>query len=328
MFHKSAQAVFVVVLLSVPAFGQEWAAKMFSTTSHDFGIVARGAKAEYAFVLENLYVEEVHIAGVRASCSCTKPEIQTPTLKTHEKGAILATYNTAAFLGAKGATLTVTFDRPFFAEVQLQVRGYIRGDVAISPGIVDFGEVDENSNREKAIMVDYAGGDDWQIVAVQSTNSHISGTAAEVSRGGGQVTYRVAVHLDRRAPSGYLADHVILLTNDPRNTDVVVPIEGVVRAQIALSPDSLFMGVVEPGQKVTRQLMLRGKKPFRVTEATCDRPDFTVAPHDGASENRIHLLSVTFEAGKDSGKAEGSIHIGTTIGNARPATVYATVLQQ
>ena len=85
--------------------------------------------------------------------------------------------------------MTVTFDRPFFAEVQLQVRGYIRGDVAISPGIVDFGEVDENSNREKAIMVDYAGGDDWQIVAVQSTNSHISGTAAEVSRGGGQVTF-------------------------------------------------------------------------------------------------------------------------------------------
>ena len=53
---------------------------------------------------------------------------------------------------------------------------------------------------------------------------------------------------------------MILLTNDPRNTDVVVPIEGVVRAQIALSPDSLFMGVVEPGQKVTRQLMLRGRE--------------------------------------------------------------------
>ena len=84
-----------------PGMGRE----MFSTTSHDFGIVAQGAKAEYAFVLENLYVEEVHIAGVRASCSCTKPEIQTPTLKTHEKGAILATYNTAAFLGAKGANV-------------------------------------------------------------------------------------------------------------------------------------------------------------------------------------------------------------------------------
>ena len=55
-----------------------------------------------------------------------------------------------------------------------------------------------------------------------------------------------------------------------------------------------------------------------MTEATCDRPDFTVAPHDGASENRIHLLSVTFEAGKDSGKAKGSVHIGTTIGNAHP----------
>src|SRR5512140_3718862 len=111
MFCKAAQAALVAVLLSVPASAQEWATEMFSTTSHDFGVVARGAKAEYAFVLENLYVEEVHIAGVRASCSCTKPEVKTPILETHEKGVILAKYNTSAFLGSKGATLTVTFDK-------------------------------------------------------------------------------------------------------------------------------------------------------------------------------------------------------------------------
>ena len=141
MFRTSTQTALVMVLLSVPASGQEWAAKMFSTTSHDFGVVARGAKAEYAFVLENPYVEEVHVAGVRASCSCTQPEVKTPTLKTHEKGVILAKFNTTAFLGPRGAALTVTFDKPYFAEVQLQVRGYIRGDVTLTPGIVDFGEV-------------------------------------------------------------------------------------------------------------------------------------------------------------------------------------------
>src|SRR3974377_528704 len=133
MFRKAAQAIIVVLVVSASASGQEWAAKMFSTTTHDFGTVARGEHAEYAFVLENLYLEEVHIASVRASCSCTKPEIQTPTLKTYEKGAILAKFNTSAFLGARGATLTVTLDKPFPAEVQLHVRGYIRGDMILSP---------------------------------------------------------------------------------------------------------------------------------------------------------------------------------------------------
>jgi hypothetical protein len=121
---------------------------------------------------------------------------------------------------------------------------------------------------------------------------------------------------------------VILVTNDFRSREVVLPIEGVVEARIVLSPDLLFMGSVEPGQKVTKQLVLRGKTPFRVTQATCDHPGFTIATQDGASEKRLHLVSVTFEAGKESGKAEGNIHLGTTIGTAPPATVHAMVVHQ
>ena len=44
---------------------------MFKVTEHDFGTVARGAKAEYRFVFENLYMEDVHIAGAYSSCGCT-----------------------------------------------------------------------------------------------------------------------------------------------------------------------------------------------------------------------------------------------------------------
>ena len=44
-----------------PASGQEWATKMFKSTQHDFGTVARGAKAEYEFVFSNIYLEDVHI---------------------------------------------------------------------------------------------------------------------------------------------------------------------------------------------------------------------------------------------------------------------------
>ena len=145
MFGRMLLAVAMVAAISSPALGQDWAAKMFATTSHDFGTVARGEQAEFAFVLENLYIEDVHIAAVRASCSCTTPEIKTETLKTHQKGAIIAKYNTSAFLGAKGATLTVTFDKPSFAEIQLQVRGFVRGKATLEPGA--FGSVDLRSVR-------------------------------------------------------------------------------------------------------------------------------------------------------------------------------------
>ena len=44
---------------------------MFKVTEHDFGSVARGAKAEYRFVFENLYMEDVHISHAYSSCGCT-----------------------------------------------------------------------------------------------------------------------------------------------------------------------------------------------------------------------------------------------------------------
>ena len=39
----------------------------------------------------------------------------------------------------------------------------------------------------------------------------------------------------------------------------------------------------------------------------------------------VVLVSVTFEAGKESIKAEASIYVTTSIGTAPPATVRATV---
>ncbi len=80
---------------------QESARKMFNALEHNFGAVARGAKAEYRFKITNLYEEDVHILSVESSCGCTTPEITKRTLKTFEKSEIVATYNTRAFLGAR-----------------------------------------------------------------------------------------------------------------------------------------------------------------------------------------------------------------------------------
>jgi hypothetical protein len=63
MFRKVG-CIFVLSLFAVtPCYGQEWAQKMFKVADHDFGSVARGAKAEFSFGFENLFLEDVHVAG-------------------------------------------------------------------------------------------------------------------------------------------------------------------------------------------------------------------------------------------------------------------------
>jgi hypothetical protein len=319
------QAAVTVVALSVPALGQDWAMKMFETKSHNFGTVARGERTEFEFVLENLYVEDVHIAGVRASCSCTTPEIKTETLKTHQKGAIIAKYNTAAFLGPKGATLTVTIDKPFFAEVQLNVRGFIRSDVTLEPGSVNFGSIDQGSGDERAITINHMGRQDWQITEVRSSNSHLSATATELSRSVEHVTYQIVVHLDRNVPAGYLAENLMVVTNDSQSREIQVPVEGTIRDRISASPAPLFLGVVEPGQKAIKQILVRSKEPFRVTEATCQGSGFEITTPDGTVEKSLHLVPVTFVAPQESGRVEATIHIETSLGAVTPVRAYADV---
>ena len=140
-----------------PLLAQTWARKMLETTEHDFGTVARNSKTEFEFKLTNIYVDDVHIAHVRSTCGCTTPRITKQTLKTYEQGSIVARFNTDKFLGQKGATLTVTIDRPYPATVQLHVRGDIRGDFVVKPGSVGFGSVDQGKAFVQTVSITSPG---------------------------------------------------------------------------------------------------------------------------------------------------------------------------
>jgi hypothetical protein len=295
--------------------GQEWARKMFETTSHDFGAVARGAKVEYRFNLSNLYEEDVHIASVRSSCGCTTPTITKNSLKTYEKGAILASFNTRTFLGHRNATLTVTIDQPFYAEVQLRVQGYVRSDVVLNPGGVEFGQVDQGSPAKTTIGITYAGRNDWEIVDVKPASDDIEASFVETGRGGGQVSYELTVHLKPNAPAGYIKEQLMLVTNDRRASEFPVDIEGRVVSAITVHPSSLFMGALKPGDKVTKKLVVQAKKPFRITAVTCDAAErFEFGVDENAKSKPVQLLPVIFTAGDKPGKITYKIRIETDLG--------------
>ncbi len=123
-----------LLLCQTSVFSSDWARSMFTATSHDFGTVARAAKTEYRFEFENRSNQTLHVRSVRTSCGCTTPTIETETVQPGGTGVILAKFNTHSHTGQRQATVTVTFDRPQFAEVQLLVKGYIRSDIVFNPG--------------------------------------------------------------------------------------------------------------------------------------------------------------------------------------------------
>lgn len=304
-------------------WGQEWADKMFSELKHDFGAVPRAAKVQHRFVLTNLYKEEIHVAAVRSSCGCTTPTIENDTLKTREQGAVVATFNTDRFIGQRGATLTVTIDRPYYAEVRLRVDGYIRTDVVLNPTFVSLGSIDRGTAAEQSIEVQYAGRSDWKITEVKSDSPHLAAEVKETLRQNGRVNYQLTVKLADGAPAGYVREKLRLMTNGAGGREVPVTVEGVVVPTLAVSPTALHLGVVEQGQTVSRQLVVRARKPFRITGADCTHGCLTCQTDD--QSKTVHLVPVQLAATAAPGALAGTLRIETDLGTAGVVELPFTV---
>lgn len=309
------------------AHAQEWASKMFSVTSHNFGTVAKGSKTEYRFVFRNLYKEDLHVAGVRTSCGCTSPEVTKKDLKTHDTAGVVAKFNTRTFLGQHGATLTVTFDKPFHAEVQLRVAGNIRSDVTFEPPFVDLGNVDLGKGAERVVRVTHVGSSPWEIKDVRSANPNFEVRLSKPTQSTAQTAYDLTFALKPEAPAGYVKGQLILVTSDPRAAQIPMDVEGRVVAEVTVSPQLLALGAVPCGGTITKNVVVRANREFCITGVVCTDGCLTCEPK--ATPARVHILPVTFQAGDAAGKVERQLRITTDLGEgAVPVvTVQAQVEQ-
>ncbi|RCS50525.1 DUF1573 domain-containing protein [Bremerella cremea] len=325
MYRKLWLAVCLVPLFANLGMSQDWANKMFQVRTHDFGTVAKGAKVFYEFEIQNIYEEDVHIAGVRSSCGCTSPSIKNETLKTWEKGAVVAKLNTDSFLGHKSATVTVTIDKPFYAEVQLNVSTNIRGDVVFEPGSVQFGTVEKGEGGVAKVHVSQAGRSDWTITDVRSNDDFLGVEMLETNRGGGRVGYDLTVRLKENAPVGFISSQLALITNDGRAPSIPLNVEGKVESPLSVSPGALQLGELKPGESTQKKLIVRANKPFKITGVKCDSECFKFAELPSEAK-KMHFLPLTFTAGAEGGKVAEKIVIETDLAGGTEGESVATAV--
>ena len=305
-------AVLVAILSVAPVCAQDWANSLFKVKKHNFGVVARNAKTKYVFEMENCFATDVHVASVRTSCGCTTPSIIKSDLTTYECGGILAVFNTDSFLGHRGATITVTFDRPRYAEVQLRVDGEIRGEVTAEPGGLEFGNINVGSQTQRQLTITYNGGrSGWRIEKIRSDNPHLKCRAEPLKSSYGRRAYRITATLAADTPAGLYNEPVVLVTNDPSAKEIPIYVSARVKPPVTVSPASLFLGVVGTEQQVTKKLVVIGREPFRILSVDCDDCfKFTV----GDKAKKVHIVPLTFTAGAKSGKLVRTIRVRTDLG--------------
>lgn len=313
--------------LLLPASGQSasaqsWADNMFKQKSHDFRIVGRGTKSEHYFEFTNLYEEDVHVAAVRTSCGCTTPMLTSDTLKTHETASVIATFNTSTFIGQKSATITVVFDRPSYAEVQLKVSGFIRTDITFDPPEVNYGEIPCGEPQEQEVVITHSGNSAWEITDVRSHCRNLQVRLNPPDRTPGMVRYRMLIRMDDSMPEGDIRERLTLISNDRDFPTTEMAISGRVRPTISVSPASVSLGTTATDGVAERKLVVRGEEPFEIMDVQCADRRFEFEVPVG--EKKVHFVKLRFQGNGTAEAISQEIRIVTDLPGGKSASCVVT----
>jgi len=284
----------------------------------DFGAVPKASKVEHRFALSNPFATDLHIQSVRASCGCTTPILENQTIKPGETGYLIAKFNTDRFNGEKKAALTLSITKPYFTELQLNVKGYIRTDIVLNPGEAAFGSTLEGTAKHLKLDLNYAGRSDWKIVDVVCPYAFLKASFQEVSRNNGRVQYSFEVSLDPAAPEGYLENQIVIHTNDNRLKTFPIRFSATVEKPMQISPPKVALGKVKPNEPIAQRLTISGKSNFQVMGLSSDIAEIRFEPNGKAS--RVHLLQIVISPKISiefsEGEVNGLIRVQTDFGDA------------
>lgn len=312
------------LLWGAPAHAQNssWAEKMFEKLDHDFGVVARGADARYRLKLTNKYLPAVHIASVTTTCGCTAAKPSKDTLASLESAYIEITMDTKKFQHEKTSSVTVIIDQPQYAEVRIPIKAWIRTDVVLTPGGAEFGGITKGADAERKIGIAYAGRGDWKIKNVISKNPNVTAKVVETRRDSANVNYDLVVTVKGTTPKGELRDQLTLVTDEAGNPYIPVMVAGRVESEYTVNPELVSFGNMNPGERKTVNIVVRGKKPFSIEKIESEKTSGTFEIRLPKEPKAVHVLPLTVIAPTEIGTLAEDFSV-TIAGSSEPVTFRA-----
>lgn len=310
------------------ARAQDWVDQVFPNRNHNFGTVARYSKVRHAFPVVNSTDREVRIEDVRSKCGCTDIRLGAKVIPPGTRTVIEATLDTSKFEGYKASGLTLVLSAPTATEVDLNFTCFIRGDVLVEPGNFDFGAVGRGTEPSKTIQMSYRGRrSDWAVVKMETNRDGVVARLTETKRSPeGGVEYRLVATLSPDLPVGMYKDEVLLRTNDPETPTIPITVTAEVRASLAASPSILNLGPVAPGASVSRNVVVRGREPFKIVELRGPEGEFSVNA-DPERAKPVHALALKFTAPDRPGPYHAVVTFKTDDPETPevPVSVFATI---
>jgi hypothetical protein len=312
------------------ARAQDWTSSVVPEQQFDAGTVAKGSKIRHSFKVVNTTSQEIHILTWRTKCGCTEVRVGAQTIPPGTQTVVEAVLDTTNFNGFKASGLTLVFDRPSYGEVNISFNCFIRSDLTLSPGFVDFGQANRTTQPQVQLTLNYAGGQpSWAIERMQTQTSNITAKLTEQSRSNGQVQYLLTATLNPSVPVGRLKEEITLFTNDQSSPTIPISVTGMIQSNVTVTPSVINLGPVKAGETVKKTMIVRSTGPFKVTSLKSSGDEIAVpAPAAASDAKPSHAVTFSFTAPTQPGPYHGEIEVMTDVKDEPPAklSAFATVV--
>ncbi|HEY0980481.1 hypothetical protein [Schlesneria sp.] len=302
--------------------------------------VARGQDVSFRIPVTNVHADEVQITALSTSCGCLSWDENrlSPTGALTLPAAITIPPGQTKYINLRLDTIRhhgekrgthgiVTFfipSRNIFGTTRIYAEGYIRSDVVLQPGSVNFGSVDPEKGAEQTLTVSYAGRNNWTLTSAKFNSPHLVAEIVEKSRANGNVNYDLIVKLKPTAPIGALRDQMMLVTDDVNNPQIPVQVEARIEPEIVVTEANF--GTLTPGKPKEIQVLVRSTKtpakPFKIEKCERTEQDTSIRVKKTDETKVLHQITLTFTPPNKPGLFEETFFL-TISGREEPITFKA-----
>jgi hypothetical protein len=320
-----ASLLILVSLGLTGAADDDWRTSAFPERAYDFGVVARGSRIRHAFPIVNRTNSEIRIVDWKTKCGCTDVKVGARVIPPGAQTTVEATIDTTKFQGPKASGLRLMIDRPVWDEIDLNLTCFIRADLTLVPGLVDFGTVRRSTKPvASTLILTYSGPrSDWAITALRTQTARIKAEARELDRThDGRVHWQITTQLDPSGPTGFFKDEITVVSNDPGNREFPISVAANIQGAVSISPSILNFGTLQPGQTVTKVVHVRSSAPFTITELSSSAA-VLAAKQLKEGQASDHAINLTLHAPAAAGPLHATVDVRTDLQDEPAARVKA-----
>lgn len=293
----------------------------------DAGKVPVGEPVEVEFTLQNRGTAPLEISQVRPACGCTVAEYD-ETIAPGATGTVRAVVDTTSLVGPNAKAVTVYTNDPDNPRIQLTIKSNPQPFLVVEPGYARFTSFvhgEEDQTHSQLLWTDDF--DALEITGIETPEdwveaSYRPATEAERSAQGTGNQWRIDVTLAQEAPVGPVADRVLVRTNHPRQKSIEIPVSGFVRPMVAVTPQDVDFGKVDPSEEQQWGILVRnfGSAPLAIEGVRSTVPGIEVDV-EPLEEGQRYKLVFTPTPAMAEGPFDGRVELRTNLPKQPTITV-------